>query len=129
MKKKDFVSLILSTIGGIVFALGMCMALIPEWGAMGPGIVIGIVGLVILGGMVMVRRKMDGKPAIVINGRAIGISLFGAVGACIFGVGMCLTMIWGHMALGIVVGCVGLVLLLALIPMVKGFDRLRKEDA
>lgn len=30
MKKKDFVSLILSIIGGIVFALGMCMALIPE---------------------------------------------------------------------------------------------------
>ena len=27
MKKKNFVTLILSTIGGILFALGMCMAL------------------------------------------------------------------------------------------------------
>ena len=33
MQKKDFVTLILSTVGGILFALGMCMALIPEWGA------------------------------------------------------------------------------------------------
>lgn len=59
-EKKDFVSLILSTIGGIVFALGMCMALIPEWGAMGPGIVIGIVGLVLLLALIpMVKGLTD----------------------------------------------------------------------
>ena len=34
MKKKDFITLIMSTVGGILFALGMCMALLPEWGAM-----------------------------------------------------------------------------------------------
>ena len=28
MKKKDFVTLIMSTVGGILFALGMCMALL-----------------------------------------------------------------------------------------------------
>ena len=48
MKKKDFVTLIMSTVGGILFALGMCMALLPEWGAMTQGIVIGAVGAVIL---------------------------------------------------------------------------------
>lgn len=37
MKKKNFVTLILSTIGGILFALGMCMCLIPEWGTFTPG--------------------------------------------------------------------------------------------
>lgn len=42
MKKKDFVTLILSTVGGILFALGMCMALVPEWGAITPGVVIGV---------------------------------------------------------------------------------------
>ena len=31
MKKKDFITLIMSTVGGILFALGMCMALLPEW--------------------------------------------------------------------------------------------------
>ena len=73
MKKKDFVSLILSVVGGILFALGMCMALLPEWGAMTQGIVIGVIGLAVLLVMVMVRRKMDGKPAIVFNGKAIAI--------------------------------------------------------
>ena len=42
MKKKDFVTLIMSVIGGILFALGMCMALLPEWGAMTQGVVMGV---------------------------------------------------------------------------------------
>lgn len=120
MKKKDFVTLILSTIGGILFGLGMCMALLPEWHAMRQGIVIGAVGLVVLLIMVLVRRKMDGKPAIVINGKAIGITFFGVVSAIIFGVGMCMTMIWNMMVPGIVVGMIGIVALLCLIPLVKG---------
>lgn len=33
MKKSTFVSMILGTIGGILFALGMCMGLIEEWNA------------------------------------------------------------------------------------------------
>lgn len=37
MKKSTFVAMILGTIGGILFALGMCMALIPEWNAFRPG--------------------------------------------------------------------------------------------
>ena len=30
MKKKNFVSMILSAAGGILFAMGMCMCLLPE---------------------------------------------------------------------------------------------------
>ena len=120
MKKKDFVTLILSTVGGILFALGMCMALLPEWNAFTPGVVVGAVGAVILLVMVMVRRKMSGKPAIVFNGRAIAITLLGVVGAIILGVGMCMTMIWDMMVAGIVVGVVGIVALLCLIPAIKG---------
>ena len=120
MKKKDFVTLIMSTVGGILFALGMCMALIPEWGAMVPGIVVGAVGAVVLLAMVLVRRKMSGKPAIVFNGKAIGITLLGVAGAIILGVGMCMTMIWKMMIPGIIVGIVGIVALLCLIPVVKG---------
>lgn len=120
MKKKDFVTLIMSTVGGILFALGMCMALIPEWGAMRPGIVVGAVGAVVLLAMVLVRRKMSGKPAIVFNGKAIGITLLGVAGAIILGVGMCMTMIWEMMVPGIIVGIVGIVALLCLIPVVKG---------
>ena len=120
MKKKDFVTLIMSTVGGILFALGMCMALIPEWGAMVPGIIVGAVGAVVLLAMVLVRRKMSGKPAIVFNGKAIGITLLGVAGAIILGVGMCITMIWNMMIPGIIVGIVGIVALLCLIPVVKG---------
>ena len=120
MKKKDFVTLIMSTVGGILFALGMCMALIPEWGAMVPGIIVGAVGAVVLLAMVLVRRKMSGKPAIVFNGKAIGITLLGVAGAIILGVGMCMTMIWEMMVPGIIVGIVGIVALLCLIPVVKG---------
>ena len=120
MKKKDFVTLIMSTVGGILFALGMCMALLPEWGAMTQGVVIGVIGAVILLAMVLVRRRMDGKPAIVFNGKAIAAALFGAAGAIILGVGMCMTMVWGMMVSGIIVGIVGIVALLSLIPLIKG---------
>lgn len=122
MKKKDFVTLIMSTIGGILFALGMCMALLPEWGVLNQGIVIGVVGIIVLLAMLLVRRKMDGKPAIVFNARAIGITLLGVVGAIVLGVGMCMTMIWNMMVTGIIVGIVGIVLLLCLIPVVKGLE-------
>lgn len=122
MKKKDFVTLILSTIGGILFALGMCMALLPEWGVLNQGIVIGAIGLAVLLAMLLMRRKMDGKPAIVFNARAIGITLLGVIGAIVLGVGMCMTMIWNMMVPGIIVGIVGIVLLLCLIPMVKGLE-------
>ena len=120
MKKKDFVTLIMSTVGGILFALGMCMGLLPEWNALNQGIVIGVIGAVILLAMVPVRRKMDGKPAIVFNARAIGTTLLGTAGAIVFGVGMCMTMIWNMMVSGIIVGIVGIVLLLCLIPVIKG---------
>ena len=120
MKKKDFVTLIMSTVGGILFALGMCMGLLPEWNALKQGIVIGVIGAVILLAMVLVRRKMDGKPAIVFNGKAIGTTLLGIAGAIVLGVGMCMTMIWNMMVPGIIVGIVGIVLLLCLIPVIKG---------
>ena len=122
MKKKDFVTLILSTVGGILFALGTCMALLPEWGAMNQGIVIGVVGAVVLLAMVPVRRRMDGKPAIVFSGKAIGTTLLGIAGAIALGVGMCMTMIWNMMLPGIAVGIVGIVLLLCLIPVIKGLQ-------
>ncbi len=120
MKKKDFVTLIMSTIGGILFALGMCMALLPEWGAMTQGIVIGIVGAAVLLAMVLIRRRMNGKPVIVFNGKVIGTVLLGVFGAMVLGVGMCMVMVWEMMVSGIIVGVVGIVLLLCLIPVVKG---------
>lgn len=121
MSKKNFVSLILGVIGGILFALGMCMALIPEWNTLTQGIEVGVVGAVILLIMLMVRRRMEGKPVILkLSGKLIGTVLLGVVGALVLGVGMCLVMVWEMLVPGVIVGLVGIVLLLFLIPLVKG---------
>lgn len=120
MTKKNFVTLILSTIGGILFAIGMCMCLLPEWNAFAQGVVMAAAGAVMLLAMGLVRRRMEGKPAIRLNGKSVGIVLLGIVGALTFGVGMCMVMVWEMLVWGIVVGVAGIVLLLFLIPAVKG---------
>ena len=120
MKKKDFVTLLLGVVGGILFALGVCMTLLPEWGAMTQGVVTGVAGLLVLAAMFMVRRKMDGKPAIQFNGKAIASILFGIFATAVFGAGMCMVTVWERMVPGIVTGIAGIALLLCLIPICKG---------
>ena len=121
MKKENFVSMIMGTIGGILFAIGMCMCMIEEWNAFQQGVIVGAVGLVILLIMLIVRRKMQGKPAIQLNAKVIGIIVLGVVGTLVLGIGMCMTMIWeGLMIQGIIVGIIGIILLLSLIPICKG---------
>lgn len=120
MKKSNFAALILGTIGVVFFALGMCMALLPEWGMFNQGIVCGVIGLVVLLVTVLIWRKMEGKAPIKLNAKTVGSVVVGVLGALLLGVGMCLTMVFGKMFLGIVVGLVGIVVLLMLIPLVKG---------
>ncbi len=120
MKKSTFVAMILGTIGGILFALGMCMALITEWNAFKPGVIMGVIGVVVLLLMVIIWRKMERKAPIQVSGKTMGASLIGIVGALLLGVGMCLTMVWSHMVVGIIIGIIGIVVLLCLIPFVKG---------
>ena len=121
MNKENFVTLILGTIGGILFAIGMCRCLLPEWNAFTQGVVISAVGAVVLLVMLIVRRKMEGKPAIKITGKAVGTVVLGIVGALVLGVGMCMVMVWeGLIVPGIIVGVIGIVLLLCLIPLCKG---------
>ena len=33
MKKSTFINLLVGVVGGLLFALGMCMCLLPEWNA------------------------------------------------------------------------------------------------
>lgn len=120
MKKSNFVAMILGVAGGILFALGMCMALIPEWNAFKPGVAMGVAGVVVLLAMVIVWRKMEGKEPLRISGKTIGAALIGIAGALLLGVGMCMCMVWSHMALGILLGLVGIIALLCLIPFVRG---------
>lgn len=122
MQKKNFVTLIMGTIGGILFAIGMCMGLLPEWNAFTPGVVLGVAGIVVLLAMLIVRRKMEGKPAIKLSSKALGTTLLAIVGALALGVGMCMVMVWSMLIPGILVGIVGIILLLCLIPLVKGLQ-------
>ena len=112
--------MILGTIGMVFFALGMCMALIPEWGMFRQGIVVGAVGLVVLLITLIVWRRMEGKEPIKLNGKTVATVVLAIFGALLLGIGMCLTMVFGKMVLGVIIGLVGIIALLALIPFVKG---------
>lgn len=120
MKKSSFAALILGTVSGVLFALGMCMAMIPEWNAFRPGIICGCAGLLMGVITVAVWRKMEHKDPIRISGKTILIAGVAAAGALALGVGMCFCMVWGRMAVGIAIGLVGIVVLLCLIPLTKG---------
>ena len=48
MKKDTLLEIILGTIGGLIFAVGMCMSLIPEWNLFNVGVVVAIIGFIIL---------------------------------------------------------------------------------
>lgn len=120
MKKSTFAAMILGTIGGILFALGVCMTLIPEWNAFKPGIIMGVAGAAVLLVMVLVWRKMENKEPVKLSGKTIGAILIGIAGALLLGVGMCLTMVWSNMIVGILVGIAGIAVLLCLIPFIKG---------
>ena len=121
MKKQNFVSLLLGVIGGVLFGLGMCMCLLEEWNAFRPSLILGGAGLLVLLILVIMRRKMTGKPAVVINGKILGKVLFAALGALTLGVGMCMVMVWENLLIpGVLVGLVGILLLLCLIPLCKG---------
>ncbi len=120
MKKSSFVALVLGVISGMLFAIGMCMALLPEWNAFKQGIVLGCVGLVLGLITVFVWRKMEKKAPLQISGKAVLTIIVGIVGALLLGVGMCFVMVWNKLIVGIVVGIVGIISLLSLIPILNG---------
>ncbi|NDO48475.1 hypothetical protein FMM75_03270 [Lachnospiraceae bacterium MD335] len=63
---------------------------------------------------------MEGKAPIKLSGKTVGATLLGVFGALLLGVGMCLSMVFAQMIMGIVVGIIGIVVLLMLIPLLKG---------
>ncbi|MDU2490057.1 MAG: hypothetical protein E7D27_05620 [Clostridium celatum] len=120
MKKENFISLIISIVGVILFSLGMCMSTITEWNTFKEGIIVGIIGLIILISLFIIRRKMEGKPVLKLNIKTMKIVILGIVSSLILGIGMCMTMVWqGLMVQGIIVGIIGIIMLLCLIPLCK----------
>lgn len=120
MKKSSFVAMILGTVSGVLFALGMCMALLPEWDAFVEGIIFGAVGLVLGLVTLLVWRKMEGKEPIKLSGKSVLFIFIAIIGSLVLGLGMCFCLVWEKIILGTIIGLAGIVLLLSLIPIVKG---------
>ncbi len=121
MEKKNFITLVLGTVAGLVFALGMCMCLLPEWSMFNIGVGCTAVGLVAIIATIIVYRKMSGATPIKLNVKVVGKVVYAIISSLVLGLGMAMIMVFeGMMILGIVIGIVGIVMLLFLIPMCVG---------
>ena len=120
MKRENFITLVLGVVGGMLFALGMCMCLLPEWNAFVPGAVCTALGIIALAALLIARRRMLGKAPLRIAPRTIGRVAYGIAAALVLGLGMCMIMVWNLMIWGIIVGVIGILMLLGLIPLCIG---------
>lgn len=123
MKKSSFVALVLGTVSGVLFSLGMCMALLPEWNAFWEGVIFGGGGLVL--GLItfLIWGKMEHKKLPQMSAKNVLRTVYGIFATLIFGTGMCLCLVANQIVWGTLVGLLGMVLLLALIPMIKGIQK------
>ena len=120
MKKSSYVALVLGTVSGVLFSLGMCMALVAEWNMLKEGAIMGGAGLLLGLITLLVWRKMEHKAPIKVSGKTVAKVLYAVIAALVLGVGLCLCLVKADFVLGIVIGLVGIVMLMGLIPMIKG---------
>ena len=120
MKKSSFVALIMGTVSGVLFALGMCMALLPEWNAFTEGVIFGGIGIVLGIITALVWCKMENKKLPKMNGKNVLRTIYAVVAALVLGVGMCMCLVWEQIIRGTLIGLLGIIMLIALIPMIKG---------
>lgn len=116
MKKETLLEIILGTIGGLIFAIGMCMCLIPEWDLFTTGVIVATIGFIVLLCIIPIYRKEHPKK--VSNKKTDwGLVLtwaIGVVGALIMGFGMSKIMVGNpekmDMIIGMITGVVGLLI-------------------
>jgi len=121
MERNNFITLVLGVVSGLVFALGMCMCLLPEWNMFNLGVGCTAVGFVAIIATVITYRKLSGAAPIKVNMKVMGKVTYGVVSSLVLGLGMAMVMVFeGTMLLGMVVGIVGIVMLLFLIPVCVG---------
>ena len=120
MKKSSFVALLMGTVSGVVFALGMCMALLPEWNAFWEGVIFGGIGMILGVVTVLVWCKMEKIKLPNMSGKNVLRTIYTIAALLILGTGMCMCLVWEMFVWGTLVGLLGIVMLIALIPMIKG---------
>ena len=108
MKKETLLEIILGTIGGLIFAIGMCMCLIPEWDLFSTGVVVVIIGFIILLCIIPIYRKEHPKK--VKNKKTDwGLILtwfIGIIGSLILGLGMSKIMVGSPQKIDIIIGMI-----------------------
>ena len=121
MKKSTFTFLVLTVVSGLMFALGMCMCLLPEWNLFTPGVIVTALGalpLIIIG---LVKWIMAGKPMAKINWALTGKIAYAVLACLVLGAGMAMIMAFeGLMLPGIAVGVAGILMALFAVPVCKG---------
>ncbi|MBQ6997679.1 MAG: hypothetical protein IJO72_05760 [Oscillospiraceae bacterium] len=120
MKKSSFVALLMGTVSGVLFALGMCMALLPEWNAFWEGVIFGGIGMILGVVTVLVWCKMEKIKLPKMSGKNVLRTIYTIAALLILGAGMCMCLVWEMFVWGTLVGLLGIVMLIALIPMIKG---------
>lgn len=121
MKKNHFINLIVCVVAGLLFSLGMCMCLLPEWNLFTLGIILTSIGGVALASIGIIAYVKNAKNRNPINWKLVGKIFYGVISVLILGLGMCMIMVWNLIVVGIIIGIIGIVMLLFLIPMLLGF--------
>ena len=120
MQKSSLVALIMGTVSGVLFALGMCMSLLPEWNAFKEGILFSTIGMILGIITLLVWCKMENKKLPKMSGKNILRTIYAILAALVLGVGMCMCLVWEQIVGGTLIGLLGIIMLIALIPMIKG---------
>lgn len=108
MKKETLQEIIIGTVGGLIFAIGMCMCLISEWNLLKVGVVLGIIGVIILLCIIPIYRKEHPRK---VNDKKLDKGLVltwtvGVIGALIMGFGMSKIMVGEQETVDIVIGMI-----------------------
>lgn len=116
MKKETLLEIIIGTIGGLVFSIGMCMVLLPEWDMLMEGVIVGVIGFIILFSIIPIYRKTSpnkNKNKKNIDWGIIATWVIGIIGALVMGFGMSRVMLEdankSDMLIGLITGIVGLI--------------------
>lgn len=130
MKKETLLEIIFGTIGGLVFAIGMCMCLIPEWNMFNGGIIVSIIGFIILLCIIPIYKSSHPKKEHTsINIGILFTWVIGIAGALLMGFGMSRIMhgtpTQTDIIIGMVCGVIGLLICVLDYPM---YSYINKKD-
>lgn len=120
MKKSSFITLIFSVTSLVIFSLGMCMALLSEWNAFWEGVIFSSVGIVL--GLItfIIWWKKENKKLPKVNKKLLFWVIYIVFATLVLGLGMCLCIVWEKFVPGTLIGLVGIILLIASVPLIKG---------